>query len=74
MGLEKFIALFAEQFDETPIEKFSPNSNFKNFGEWDSLAALSVIAMIDEEYEKDITGADIRNCETIEELYKIVSS
>ena len=72
MSLEKFITHFAEQFDDTPIDRFTGATVFKNLGEWDSLTALSVIAMIDEEYEKNVTGSDIRDCETISELYERV--
>ena len=67
MELKKFIKLFAEQFEETSADQFLPNTSFKDLDEWDSLTALSVIAMIDEEMEKRITGADIRSCNTIED-------
>lgn len=74
MKLEKFVELFAEQFDETPLESFTPTTIFKNLEEWDSLTALSVIAMVDEELEKRITGADIRSSNTIEDLFKLATS
>ena len=74
MKLEKFVALFAEQFEETPADQFSSNTIFKDLKEWDSLTALSVIAMVDEEMEKRITGADIRGSDTIEDLYKVAIS
>lgn len=74
MELQKFVTLFSEQFDNTPSESFSPNTAFKKLEEWDSLAALSIIAMVDEEMEMRITGADIRSVETIEDLYKLVQS
>lgn len=74
MELEKFVTLFAEQFDETPADQFTPETIFKDLEEWDSLTTLSVIAMVDEELEKRITGADIRSSETIEDLYKIAIS
>ena len=74
MNLEKFIELFADQFDDTPSERFTPQTVYKDLGEWDSLNSLSVIAMIDEEMEKRITGADIRNCNTIEELFNLATS
>lgn len=36
--------------------------------------ALSVIAMIDEEYDVKIKGDDVRNSQTINDLYEIVKS
>jgi len=35
---------------------------------------LSVIAMVDEEYDVTIKGDDIRNSSTIEDLFNIVKS
>ena len=74
MEINKFIKLFSEQFDETPLDLFKSETVFKDFDEWNSLTALSVISMVDEEYEKRITGADLRGCKTIEELYSLIQS
>jgi len=71
MELNEFVKLIADQFDETPKENFKPDTHFRELEEWDSLVALSVIAMVDEEMEIKITGADIRNCTTIEDLYNL---
>lgn len=70
MELNNFVQKFAEQFEETAIELFTAETVFKGLPEWSSLTALSIIAMVDEEMEKRITGADIRNSNTIEDLYK----
>lgn len=74
MTLDEFISRFAEEFDETPEEQFAPKTDFKGLKEWGSLTALSIIAMVDEEYEKRITGADLRSVTTIEELYNLVEA
>lgn len=74
MSLEKFVKLFAEQFDDTSSDLFTSSTEFKELPEYDSLVTLSIIAMVDEEYEKRITGADLNNCKTIEDLYNLVQS
>ena len=74
MELSDFVKNFASQFEETDLNEFSPTTQFKNMAEWSSLMALSIIAMIDEEYEVKIKGDDIRNSTTIEDLYNIVKS
>lgn len=74
MELQEFIQLFAEQFDDTPAEVFTGTTKFRELPEWGSLIALSVIAMVDEEFEKRITGADIRGVVTVEELYRLIQS
>jgi len=74
MELKKFVNLIAVQFDETPKDVFDADTHFRELDEWDSLVALSVIAELDEEMGKKITGADIRNCTTIEDLFTIAIS
>ena len=74
MTLKEFVERFAEEFVETPVEEFTPETEFKALDEWSSLSGLSIISMIDEEYEKQITGAELRSVSTIEELYQLVES
>jgi acyl carrier protein len=74
MELNEFVQKFGGEFDDTPIETFKANTVFKNIPEWGSLTALSIIAMIDETYEKQITGEDIRNSNTIEDLFNVVKN
>ncbi len=74
MELKEFIAHFAEQFEETPAETFKADTEFKGLEEWSSLLALSVIAMVDEEYGIVLKGEDIRTSKTIEDLFKVVES
>ena len=74
MNIDNFIENFAGEFDETPVEAFVPTTEFKTLEEWNSLTALSVISMIDDQYNKTITGADLRGSKTLEDLFKIVAS
>ena len=74
MELEKFIQHFAAQFEETEASKFTAETKYKELEEWSSIMALSIIGMADEEYEVRIKGDDIRNSQTINDLYQIVKS
>lgn len=74
MELNDFIVNFASQFDETDSNEFKAETAFKELDEWSSLLALSIIAMVDEEYEVRIKGDDIRNASTIEDLFNIIVS
>lgn len=74
MTVNEFAARFAEEFDETPAEQFTPATEFKALEEWGSLVALSIISMVDEEFDKTITGADLRSVATLEELYNLIQS
>ena len=74
MELKDFIEKFAEQFDETDASEFKSDTEFKALDEWSSLMALSIIAMVDDEFDVTLKGDDIRNAETIEDLFNIVKA
>lgn len=74
LTLNEFVKKFAEECDETPVEQFKPDTVFKSLDEWGSLTALSIISMIDEEFDLMLTGADLRSVNTIEELYGLITS
>ncbi len=74
MELKDFIANFAEQFEETEAGVITAGTVFKNLDEWSSLIALSVIAMVDEEYDVALKGDDIRSANTVEDLFNIVKT
>ena len=74
MELKDFIANFADQFDDTDASEITAATEFKTLDEWSSLIALSVIAMVDEEYDVTIKGDDIRNSNTVEDLFNAVKA
>jgi acyl carrier protein len=74
MELNEFIQNFADQFDETDASEFKAETVFHDLDEWSSLIALSVIAMIDEEYDVTVKGDEMRAAVTIEDLFNIVKS
>lgn len=72
--LEEFVALFAEQFDDTDPSEITATTAFRDLDEWSSLIGLSVIAMVDEEFDIALKGDDVKNSETVEDLYNRVIS
>ena len=74
MELSVFVQNFANQFDETDAEVFTPETRFRDLDEWSSLIGLSIILMVDEEYGITLGAEDMKKAETIEDLYNIVQS
>ena len=72
MNLQDFIVKFAEQFEETELGEFKAGTEFKKLADWTSMVALSIIAMVDDEYDIVIKGDDIRKTETVEGLFNII--
>lgn len=74
MELKNFIENFAAQFDETDASVFTSDTQFRDIEEWSSLIGLSIIAMVDEEYDVTLKGDMLRKCNTVGELYEMVKS
>lgn len=72
MDLNEFISNVADQFDDTDPSEIKADTIFKNLDEWSSLIALSIIAMVDDEYGVTIKGSDIKNSATLEDLFNVV--
>lgn len=70
--LEEFVGLFAEQFDDTDASEITATTVFHDLNEWSSLIGLSVIAMVDEEFDIALKGEDVRTSVTVEDLYNKV--
>ena len=76
MRIEDFIAKFAEQLEDIyiDVDKLSAATIFRELNGWSSLIALSVLAMIDEEYDVQLKGEEIKNAKTIQQLFDLVQS
>lgn len=74
MEIEKFVNNFVEQLDEVDNEIITAKTEFRGIEDWSSLMALSIIAMVDAEYNVKLKGDDLRNSVTIEDLFNIVVS
>jgi acyl carrier protein len=74
MDLNEFIDHVVDQFEETDASQIVASTKFQELDEYSSLIALSLIAMVDEEYDVTIKGNDLRSAITIEDLFNIVKS
>ena len=74
MEIKEFIEHFAEQFDDTELSEFKPETVFHDLDEYTSLIALSIILMIDEEYCVSIDANEMSAAVTIEDLFNTVKS
>ena len=72
MELNEFIANFADQLDETDPSTLNSETVFKDLEDWNSMVALSVIAMIDADYDVSVNGNTIQTVNTIGELFEAV--
>ena len=69
MTINDFIEKFAEAIEIEDASVLSANTEFRKLEEWDSLAYLSVIALLDEEFGVQIEMDDFRKLNTIQEIF-----
>lgn len=72
MDENKFIEDFASIFDDTEASELAMDTEFKNLDEWSSLAALGLLAVMEEEYDAELSSKDIEKSNTIKDIYNII--
>lgn len=72
MTKEEFVQEIMEILEIEDTSLVQDTTVFRELDEWDSLAALSTISMIDDEFGVTINNKDLRSVETLGELYDIV--
>lgn len=74
MSMKEFIAKFAEALELEDISVVNENTTFRDLDEWNSLSFLSVIAMLDEEYDIQIENAQFRELKTLGDITSYIES
>ncbi|MGF0069813.1 phosphopantetheine-binding protein [Candidatus Spyradosoma sp. SGI.093] len=73
MDTQKFVDDFASLLRKTPRETLSAETRFKELPDWNSLLALSLIALVEDEYDVLLKSTDIRDAETLGGLAAVVA-
>ena len=60
-------------FDEIDTSNFDYDTKFKENDEWDSMCALNLITILDENYNVNINGNQIDQINTVNELIEFVN-
>ena len=71
MKIEKFVADMANAIEIDPAA-LSVETEYKELANWDSMAALSMIAMIDDDYSVSVGGDDLEKSKTVKDLWELV--
>lgn len=72
MNKKEFLENFANQFDDTDPSEIALETKFHDLEEWSSLIGMSVIAMAKVSYNKTISGAEVKACSTVEDLFHLI--
>jgi len=69
---EKFLQIVAEAL-EKDSQRLQITDNFRDYEEWDSLAILSIMALMEENFGAIISRENLNKCQTLEDLYNFVT-
>lgn len=69
--MEEFCGKLADILE---VDEVKPADLLEDFEEWDSLSALSVIAMIDAQYGVNLTAADLKGVGSAEALFALIDA
>ena len=69
----KLLKLMNEVFEDIDTSNFNLSTEFKNNDEWDSMTSLSLITSLDQEFGVSISGEEIKEITTIEELINFIN-
>lgn len=65
--MEVFIEKLAEAIERD--DEIKMEDEFRNYKEWSSITYLSVIVLMDEEYDIQIEQAEFKKLKTVRDLY-----
>jgi len=70
---EKFQEILKEALEADDIQ-LSFNDVLSDIDTWDSMSRLSLIALLDEHFEVEVSDDEFDEVETIQDLYELVKS
>ncbi len=73
MTNERKMELLAEIMDLSP-DALSPDTVLEELDEWDSIALISFIAMMDDEFGKVVKGTEVKEKKTVAELIAMMEA
>ena len=70
---EKLISALAEAL-EMDLDQIKENDNFRDYENYSSLSELSVLAMLDSDFDIEIEMKEFNSYKTVADLVKLVKS
>lgn len=72
--VEEFTKQLIAEFEDIDANSVTPETNYREIKNWSSMYALIVIAFIDTNFDVTLNAEDMKNSQTIRDLYNIIKS
>ncbi|MBA3971632.1 MAG: acyl carrier protein [Bacteroidetes bacterium] len=74
MEINTLINSLAAEFEISDPSKLNAGTSFRGMKEWSSMHALIIIATVNAEYDVMISGNDLMELDTVQDLYDLIVS
>ena len=74
MNVQQFVTQFEAIMEDVEPGSLAPETVFRDVPQWDSLAAIGLLVMVNTEYEVTLTGNELKTATTIQDLYNMVAA
>ncbi len=71
-NIADFMRQLETELDDMPAGTLTAETNFRDLDDWSSMHALIIIAFIDAEYGVTLTAEDLKEAQTVRDIYLIV--
>ena len=72
MEINTYIRQVESAIEGVETGSLTPQTQFRQLEQWDSLAALDLIVMASAEYSVEITAGDLQACNTVQDLFNVI--
>lgn len=74
MTLHEFTINLEKEFEDLEPGTLTPDTNYRDIKNWSSIYALIVVAFIDLNFDIILNANDLKETNTVKELYELVKS
>lgn len=74
MTLHEFTINLEKEFEDLEPGTLTPDTNYRDIKNWSSIYALIVVAFIDLNFDIILNASDLKEANTVKELYELVKS
>ena len=74
MTIEAFIENIEENIEGIDPGSIKTNTVLRELPVWDSLAMLNMLALVDSEYDVQITGEELNNLSSVESIFDAIQA
>jgi acyl carrier protein len=74
MEINQFVRNFENAIFGIEPNSLNPDTRFREIEQWESLALLCLLAMIDNDYAVQVGGMELKQCETLRDIFDTVAA